>query len=195
MDLTGLLRTEMATAMAAALVAGVALLAARPADRPSTRNALVLLGLSVAAALAAVLLRALGAGAGAEVLADVAAVAVGVVIVRLAGILVFRVVLPAVRVTPARIVEDLVTTGLILAWGLVWLRMAGVDLGSLVTTSAVITAVVAFSMQETLGNILGGVVLQLDQSIRVGDWVRVDDVSGRVVEIRWRHTAVETRAR
>ena len=80
-------------------------------------------------------------------------------------------------------------------WGLVWLRLAGVDLASLITTSAVITGVVAFSMQETLGNILGGVVLQLDQSIRVGDWVKVDETSGRVVEIRWRYTAVETRNR
>jgi len=90
-------------------------------------------------------------------------------------------------------VEDLVTAGLMVAWGLVWLRVAGVDLGSLITTSAVITGVVAFSMQETLGNILGGIVLQLDQSIRVGDWMKVEETSGRVVEIRWRYTAVETR--
>jgi CRP-like cAMP-binding protein len=46
-----------------------------------------------------------------------------------------------------------------------------------------------------LGNLLGGVVLQLDRSIQVGDWVKVDDVSGRVVEIGWRHTAIETRNR
>ena len=113
----------------------------------------------------------------------------------MAGIFVFRVLLPAVRAAPARIVEDLVTTGLMVAWGLIWLRLAGVDLGSLITTSAVITAVVAFSMQETLGNILGGVVLQLDQSMRVGDWVKLEDTSGRVVEIRWRYTAIETRNR
>jgi hypothetical protein len=98
-------------------------------------------------------------------------------------------------VEPARIVEDLISAGLTIAWGLVWLRLAGVDLGSLITTSAVITGVVAFSMQETLGNILGGLVLQLDQSIRVGDWMKVEDTSGRVVEIRWRYTAVETRNR
>jgi CRP-like cAMP-binding protein len=50
-------------------------------------------------------------------------------------------------------------------------------------------------MQETLGNVMGGMVLQLDKSLRVGDWVKVDDMSGRVVEIRWRHTAIETRNR
>ncbi len=131
----------------------------------------------------------------AGILADASTVLAGIVLIRLVGILVFRVLLPAVRMVTARIVEDLVTTALMIAWGLVWLRLAGVDLGSLITTSAVITGVVAFSMQETLGNILGGVVLQLDQSIRVGDWIKVDETSGKVVEIRWRYTAVETRNR
>ena len=62
----------------------------------------------------------------------------------------------------------------------------GVEPGSLVTTSAILTATAAFAMQETLGNVLGGIVLQLDHSLNVGDWAKVDDVSGKVVEIRWR---------
>ncbi|MGA7748517.1 MAG: mechanosensitive ion channel family protein, partial [Gallionella sp.] len=67
------------------------------------------------------------------------------------------------------------------------------DLGSIVATSAMITAVVAFAMQDTLGNILGGLALQLDNSIQIGDWIKVDDIAGRVVDIRWRSTLVETR--
>ena len=77
--------------------------------------------------------------------------------------------------------------------GLVRLRYAGLDLGSIVATSAMITAVVAFAMQDTLGNILGGLALQMDNSIEIGDWIKVDDISGRVVDIRWRSTLVETR--
>ena len=195
MSVSSLLRTELSAAMAAALLLGLALLALRPRDRASTRNALVLLVLCALAQVADSLVESGGRRTVASMVADVASVAVGAVLIRLAGILLFRVLLPAVRVAPARIVEDLLTAAVTLAWGLVWLRMEGVDLASLVTTSAVITAVIAFSMQETLGNVLGGVVLQLDQSIRVGDWVKVDDVSGRVVEIRWRHTAIETRNR
>jgi small-conductance mechanosensitive channel len=194
-NLSSLLRTEVATAMAVALVLGLALLALRPRDRTSTRNALVLLVACALAEFADSLMVSGGARTVAGMVADVASVAVGAVLIRLSGILLFRVLLPAVRIAPARIVEDLVTAAVTLAWALAWLRMAGVDLASLITTSAVITAVIAFSMQETLGNVLGGVVLQLDQSIRVGDWVKVDDVSGRVVEIRWRHTAIETRNR
>jgi CRP-like cAMP-binding protein len=76
---------------------------------------------------------------------------------------------------------------------MVRLRYAGLDLGSIVATSAMMTAVVAFAMQDTLGNILGGLALQLDNSIEIGDWIKVDDISGRVVDIRWRSTLVETR--
>lgn len=195
MSATSLFRTEIAAAMAAALVLGFVLLALRPKDRASTRNALVLLGFCAIAGIADTVVISMGGRNMAGMLADAATILVGVVLIRMVGILVFRIVLPAVRVTLARIVEDLVTTALMIAWGLVWLRLSGVDLGSLIATSAVITGVVAFSMQETLGNILGGVVLQLDNSIRVGDWVKVDETSGLVVEIRWRYTAVETRNR
>ncbi|HEX5338771.1 MAG TPA: mechanosensitive ion channel family protein, partial [Gallionella sp.] len=38
-----------------------------------------------------------------------------------------------------------------------------------------------------------GLALQLDNSIEIGDWIKVDDISGRVVDIRWRSTLVETR--
>src|SRR5262249_60884678 len=69
-----------------------------------------------------------------------------------------------------------------------------VDVTGIIATSAVMTAVIGFSLQDTLGNILGGVAIQLDHSIQVGDWIKVDDLSGRVVEIRWRYTAIETRA-
>ena len=195
MSITSLFRAEMATAIAAALVLGLILLAIRPRDRRNVRNALLLL--AVCAIFEAIdgFVVSMGARTIASVLADVASVLVGVVLVRLTMILVMRTVLPLLGVRPASIVEDLATIGIVAGWGLVWLRLSGVDLTSLVATSAVITAVVAFSMQDTLGNILGGLLLQIDSSIRIGDWVRIDDVSGRVVEIDWRHTAIETRNR
>jgi len=195
MSFSSLFREEVVAAMAAALACGLMLIVVRPADRKWTRTALVFLAIAALAFLAEGAIASAGGRRAAAIVEDVASVLVAIVLIRLSGAVVFRVLLPLVRVNPARIIEDLATTGLILGGGLVWLRMAGVDLASLVTTSAVITAVVAFSMQETLGNILGGIVLQLDQSIRVGDWVKIDDASGRVVEIRWRHTAIETRNR
>jgi small-conductance mechanosensitive channel/CRP-like cAMP-binding protein len=70
---------------------------------------------------------------------------------------------------------------------------AGFDLAGLVATSAVLTAVIGLAFQDTLGNVIGGLALQMDDSISVGDWVKVGDVSGQVTDIRWRYTAIETR--
>lgn len=185
----------MGYALVAGLALAILLLALRPVDRASARNSLVLLGFAALAELGG---NALAGGTFARagsMIVDAASILMGLVLIRLAAMVVFRLLLPALRFATPRIVEDLVVTALFCAWGLLWFRMAGVELGSLLATSAVITAVLAFSMKDTLGNVLGGVVLQLDQSVRVGDWVRIEDVSGRVVEIRWRHTAVETRNR
>ena len=195
MSITSLLRAEMAAAMAAALLLGVLLLALRPKDRQSTRNALILLGLCALAELADSSIASFAGSRPAAIVADVASVLVGLVLIRLTTIFFFRVVLVALRMPALRMTEDLATAALYVGWGFVWLRMAGVDLGSLVTTSAVITAVLAFAMQDTLGNVLGGLFLQLDRSLRVGDWVRVEQATGRIVEIGWRHTAVQTRDR
>lgn len=195
MSVTSLARTEMAAAIAAALLLGLLLLALRPGDRASTRNALILLGLCGLAEIADGVMTSTGASRAAALAADAASVLIGVVLIRLAAIFVFRVALPAVGSRPARIVEELATAALYVGWGLAWLRLSGVDLASLVASSAIITAVLAFSMQETLGNVLGGIVMQVDRSIHVGDWVRVEQATGRVVQIGWRHTAIETRDR
>jgi len=117
----------------------------------------------------------------------------GVALIRLWGLLFFRIILPLLKLSPPHIAEDIIVFAAYIAWGMVRLRYAGLDLGSIVATSAMITAVVAFAMQDTLGNILGGLALQLDNSVQIGDWIKVDDISGRVVDIRWRSTLVETR--
>jgi small-conductance mechanosensitive channel len=70
---------------------------------------------------------------------------------------------------------------------------AGLNLSGLIATSAVLTAVIGFGLKDTLGNVIGGLSLQTDKSIGIGDWIKVGDVVGRVVDVRWRYTAVETR--
>lgn len=129
----------------------------------------------------------------ASVFHEAALFGAGIAVIRLWGLLAFRIVLPMMRIKPPRIAEDFFVIIGYVVWFLVRLRYAGIELGSILATSAVITAVIAISMQDTLGNILGGLALQLDNSIEVGDWIKVDDISGRVVDIRWRSTLVETR--
>jgi small-conductance mechanosensitive channel len=118
--------------------------------------------------------------------------AAGLAIIRLCGLAVFRLIAPLLRLHAPRILEDLVVIVGYVAWGLVRLHVAGLDLSGIVATSAVITAIIAFSMQETLGNILGGLALEFDSAFEIGDWIRVDEVCGQVVDIRWRSISIET---
>jgi CRP-like cAMP-binding protein/small-conductance mechanosensitive channel len=162
-------------------------------DRKSVINTVIFFLACEAISLVSGLLHSMQLAAIGALLREAAVIGAGIALIRMCGLLVFRIVLPLMRFQPPRITEDIfVITGYI-AWGLVRLRYAGLDLGSIIATSAMITAVVAFSMQDTLGNILGGLALQLDNSIGIGDWVKVDDVVGQVVDIRWRSTLVETR--
>ena len=170
----------------------LALRLARPLEHRSLRLGWVLLALAFAAHVAGALAPP---GVVAQAAFGAALALGGLAAIQVAGALLFRGLLPAVRFVAPHIAQDLTVTALSLAWCLVWLRLAGVDPSQLFTTSALITAVVAFSMQDTLGNILGGVALQLDNSLRVGDWVTVEAISGRVTDVRWRYTAIETRSR
>jgi CRP-like cAMP-binding protein len=40
---------------------------------------------------------------------------------------------------------------------------------------------------------MGGIAIQMERSLRIGDWVRIGEVEGVVREIRWRQTSIETR--
>ncbi len=158
-------------------------------NRKALRNTLLVLALCVAVWLASAAFQARAA----EIVKGIAALLAGLALIRLLGLALFRFALPAAGARTPRIAEDVVLVLGYVGWGALQLRLAGMDLASLVTTSAVITAVVAFAMQDTLGNTLGGLFLEIDQSIAIGDWIKLDDLSGRVAEIRWRHTAVRTR--
>ncbi len=186
---------ELWTGIGLALLLGLLLRLLRPRDRDAIRPMLIALAVFVLGALAGMLADANGYPRAASLATHTAVIGVGAVLLRLGTLLLFRVVVPLLRLSPARIVEDLTATVLAAGWLLFWLHGAGLDPGSLLTTSAVITAVLAFSMQDTLGNVLGGIVLQLDASVRIGDWIEVDGVSGQVVDVGWRHTAIETRNR
>lgn len=165
----------------------------RPEIRKTLYNTLGLFLLSLAGQFLSGIIHALGFATAAAILHEVFLILAGVAIIRLWGLLIFRVLLPLARLAPPSILEDILIMMGYVAWGLVRLRYAGMDLSGIVTTSAVITAVIAFAMQDTLGNILGGLAIQLDDSIQIGDWIKLDDVTGRVVDIRWRSTSIETR--
>jgi small-conductance mechanosensitive channel/CRP-like cAMP-binding protein len=98
------------------------------------------------------------------------------------------------RSLPA-IFRDLIQVGVYAVIVLVLLRAAGVELGSLLTTSALLSVVIGFALQDTLGNLFAGLAIQAQQPFEVGDWIQFDDDNdhiGEVIEINWRATRIQT---
>ncbi len=115
-------------------------------------------------------------------------------LVAIGGVAVFDLALPAIRVRLPTIANELIMGMCYLVAAFAVAGRFGFHPASLLTTSAVLTGILALSLQATLGNVIGGVALQLDDSIRVGDWVQLENGrQGLVREIRWRHTVIETR--
>jgi small-conductance mechanosensitive channel/CRP-like cAMP-binding protein len=164
-----------------------------PMARGRIRTAAWLFSVALLLMLTSSILAAMGLPAGATTVHWVALVCGGVAIVNLASLVVFDVALALAHVHTPRILRDLVVACAYIGVGFALLAHNGVSFTGLITTSAVLTAVIGFSLQDTLGNIMGGLALQMEKTINVGDWVRIDQQVGRVKEIRWRHTALETR--
>jgi small-conductance mechanosensitive channel/CRP-like cAMP-binding protein len=64
----------------------------------------------------------------------------------------------------------------------------------IVAASAASAVVVGFALQDTLGNAIAGLAIQIEKPFRVGHWIKVGDHVGVVEEITWRATKLRTRA-
>jgi small-conductance mechanosensitive channel/CRP-like cAMP-binding protein len=94
-----------------------------------------------------------------------------------------------------KILRDIAQGVVYLAILLTALRVAGVEPGSILTTSAILTAAIALSLQETLGNMVAGLAIQVQRPFDEEDWIQFDSEAkhiGRVIEINWRATKVVT---
>ena len=124
------------------------------------------------------------------VLREFALLIVAFGLVRISVIFLFEGLFPQSSVP--RMMADVLMVVALIVYTIYRMNEIGVNLASLITTSAVLTGVIAFSMQEMLGNLWGGIALQADNTCRIGDWIRVDGVVGQVIGIRWRCLAVAT---
>jgi small-conductance mechanosensitive channel/CRP-like cAMP-binding protein len=115
-------------------------------------------------------------------------------LVNLVALAIFDVLMPLLGFASVAITGDVIVGFAYVFAALGVLKSEGVSAASVVTTSAIVSGILALSLQTTLGNILGGVALQLDGSVHLGDWLQLPDgTQGKVVAIRWRHTVLETR--
>lgn len=85
----------------------------------------------------------------------------------------------------------LVAIGATVIYSQVW----GQEIEAALTALGLGSIVIGLALQEPLGNIVSGLMLLLERPIAVGDWVEVDEVRGKVVEINWRSVHIETPTR
>jgi small-conductance mechanosensitive channel len=91
-----------------------------------------------------------------------------------------------------RILGEVTMALSLVVYALFRLNAIGVNLTAITLSSTALIAIVGFAAQATLGNLMGGISLQLDNTCRIGDWIDVEGLTGEVVSIRWRYTAIAT---
>lgn len=94
-----------------------------------------------------------------------------------------------------RIFRDLTQAVVYVIVLMLTMRAIGVEPGSLLTTSALLTAVVGLALQDTLGNMVSGLALQMQSPFEVGDWIQFEQDPrqiGQVTEVNWRATTLMT---
>ena len=166
----------------------------RPIQRPRLRRLVTVFALFATATLTGIGFDAADLSTWSNACLIAAQILQAFTLVSLSATLVFAVMLPAIGIELPMIASDLLVGLGYVVVTLAILSRHGVNPTGALVSGAVVSAVLAISLQSTLGNIVGGVALQLDGSIREGDWIQLENGrQGRVRSVRWRHTVLETR--
>ncbi len=80
------------------------------------------------------------------------------------------------------VIVFLVTLGAAIVFAQVWEQ----DLAGLVAAVGLGSVVLGFALQGTLGNVMSGIALLMERPFSEGDWIKIGDIEGQVVEINWR---------
>ncbi len=71
-------------------------------------------------------------------------------------------------------------------------KVLNLDLITILTPSAILTAIVGLSMKDTIGSLISGIIIQIEKPFDIGDWIQIKDMVGCVMEITWRYTKIKT---
>jgi small-conductance mechanosensitive channel/CRP-like cAMP-binding protein len=66
------------------------------------------------------------------------------------------------------------------------------DFKGVLAASGLVSIILGFALQDSLGNIIGGLAIQVGRPFQVGDWLLIDHQAVQAVEINWRSTRFVT---
>lgn len=93
---------------------------------------------------------------------------------------------PKLLIDLSRLFLVLLGTAIVLAT--VW----NADLAGLAAALGVSSIVLGLALQDTLGSIMSGIALLFERPFAVGDWLRIGDFVGQVIDMNWRAVRLQT---
>ena len=78
---------------------------------------------------------------------------------------------------------------------LISLKVSGVDLGALAFFSGALGLGLGFGLQKVISNLVSGIIILLDESIKPGDVIEIEGTYGWINTLRTRYVSVLTRDR
>ena len=94
--------------------------------------------------------------------------------------------IPTIFLDVARFALIAVGIALILAY--IW----GANVGGLFTALGISSIVLGLALQNSVGQIISGLLVLFEQPFQIGDWIETPTAKGRVVEVNWRATHIDT---
>jgi len=82
----------------------------------------------------------------------------------------------------------LIAIGLALIFSYIW----GANVKGLFTALGITSIVIGLTLQNSVGQIISGLLMLFEQPFKLGDWIDTPAAKGRVVEVNWRAVHLET---
>ena len=93
---------------------------------------------------------------------------------------------PGIFVDVARFL--LIAVGLGIIFSYIW----GAHISGLFTALGITSIVIGLTLQNSVGQIISGLLMLFEQPFRLGDWIETPAARGRVVEVNWRAVHIDT---
>jgi small-conductance mechanosensitive channel/CRP-like cAMP-binding protein len=100
---------------------------------------------------------------------------------------------PGVRHVPQLVLMLPRLLVIIAAGWLLFTAVWDVDLSGLFAALGVTSLIISLALQDTLSGLASGMLLLADRPFNAGDWIEVEGLEGRVVDINWRSSRIRDR--
>lgn len=96
---------------------------------------------------------------------------------------------------PKLLVDLLRVLSILVGGAIVLSEVWGADLAGIATALGVTSIVIGLALQEPLGSVFTGIMLLFERPFGIGDWLKVGEFEGQVIDMNWRAVRLLTEDR